>query len=219
MDIWEGALDESRFEILKQIEQGKLSVEEGFRLINQIEETEKTPAGIGIAASEHSWTDEEPIEKARVLKAVEPEPTIKFGHWKIWSWIGFGIFLLLTMVSAVWMIQGWRAHPWGWGFWLSWIPFLIGIGGMALMFNSRWLHIRIRQAKGEKPERIAISIPFPLGLVLWIMKTFPQWVPEKARGVGINEFLDEVNRGISKEQPIYVQVDDEDGEHVEIYIG
>ena len=90
---------------------------------------------------------------------------------------------------------------------------------MALMFNAKWLHIRIRQAPGEKPARIAISIPFPIGLASWILRTFPQLVPEKSRGVDLGEILSELNEGINKDQPLVIQVDDEDGEHVEIFIG
>lgn len=217
-------MNESRLEILKKIEDGILSAEEGLRLISLIESEETSaPSKSNAPVVEPGYQDvnklhsEERFAQPEVVSHGEAAPD--FSNWKIWSWAGFGFFVLLTAVSAVWMIQGWVAHPWGWGFWLSWIPFLIGVAGMATMFNTHWLHIRVRQAHGEKPERIAISMPFPLGLVSWVFKTFPQWMPEKTRGVDIGDILDEMNRGITKDQPIVIQVDDDNGEHVEIYIG
>lgn len=133
--------------------------------------------------------------------------------------MGFGVFTLITAASAVWMVQGWQAHPFGWGFWLEWIPFLIGVAGMALMFNTRWLHIRIRQAPGETPARLAISIPFPFELLSWFSRIFPQWMPERRRGIDLGAILNEMNYEIKKEQPVILQVNNEDGEQVEIYIG
>lgn len=202
-------MSEGRLDILKKIESGELSAEEGFRLISEKEQAKATSLTDAIGP--------ERLTNAEVVS--HPEPPPDFSRWKIWGWTGFGIFLLLTAVSAVWMIQGWVAHPWGWGFWLSWIPFLIGVAGMALMYDTRWLHIRVHQAAGEKPERVAISMPFPLGFVSWLFRTFPQWIPEKAGGIEIADIIDEMNRGISKDDPLVIQVDDEDGEHVDIYIG
>lgn len=209
-------MSECRLEILKKIETGELSAEEGFRLISLIEgETAESVPQSASAAQE--TPPPERLTQAQVVS--HPQPLPDFNRWKIWSWVGFGIFLLLTAASAVWMIQGWTARSWGWGFWLSWIPFLIGVAGMALMFNTRWLHVRVRNDSGEKHERVAVSIPFPLGLVSWLFRTFPQWIPEKAGGANIAEIIDEMNASLSKDEPLVVEVDDEDGEHVEIYIG
>jgi len=208
-------LDASRLEILKKIEQGELSVEEGYRQINQPDRTNRT----SVNSCSYTGKYAQSAERAPEAEVIKPSANREYNRWRIWSWIGFGIFTLLTAVSVCWMVLGWQAQPWGWKFWLSWVPFLIGVGGMALMFNTCWLHIRIRQVEGRKLERIAISIPFPLGLVAWFVRTFPFLVPEKTHGVEIGEILAEMNRGIHKDQPIFIQVDDEDREHVEIFIG
>ncbi len=219
-------MNERRLEILKKIEQGELTVEEGFRLINELEaQAEQHPTETASQAA--AYVTAPPIQPAQAAEGRAPvevvidhksDPLPDFNRWKILAWVGFGVFTLLTVFSTVWMIQGWQAHPWGWGFWLSWIPFLIGVAGMAAMFNSHWLYLRVRQKPGEKPERITISMPLPLGLITWFFNTFGQWLPKEAHGLDIAEVLREVDQGISRDQPLVVQVDDEDGEQVEIYI-
>ncbi len=214
-------MGESRLDILRKIETGELSAEEGLRLIGQLEgEVSDAGAEVGVVAQDAGSEADAPAGgKAVQGEVVLPEPAPDFRRWKTWSWVGFGLFTLLTAVSALWMVQGWQAHPFGWGFWLAWIPFLIGVAGMALMFNTRWLHIRIRQTPGATPERIAISIPFPFELISWFSRTFPQWMPEGRQGINLGEILDEMGHGISREEPIIIQVEDKDGEHVEIFIG
>ncbi len=214
-------MGERRLEILRKIESGELSAEAGLGLISQLEGVNplvESGAG-GIEPGAALGIADAPSESATGSEAAAPRGTPDFGRWKVWTWIGFGIFTLVTAVSAFWMVQGWQAHPFGWGFWLSWIPFLIGIAGMMFMFNSRWLHVRVRHSRGGRQERVAVSVPFPPGFVALLFRTFPQWVPERAGGVDIGEILDEMSRGISKDQPIYIQVDEEDGGQVEIYIG
>lgn len=218
-------MNERRLEILKKIEQGELTVEEGFRQISELEaqaESHPVPhvsqAGFvrQVGAQSASTTDER--GKVEVVVDQKNEPLPDFSRWKVLPWVVFSLFMLLTAFSSVWMIQGWVSHPWGWGFWLSWIPFLIGLAGMALMFNSHWLYVRVRQSPGEKPERITISMPLPIGLALWFFNTFGQWLPKEVHGLDIAEVLKEVDQGLTRDQPLVVQVDDEDGEHVEVYI-
>jgi len=214
-------LSERRLDILRKIESGELSAESGLGMISQLEgasqQAKDGPAGRKPGAG--LGAEDAPTERAAGVEADAPRDMPDFRHWKVWTWIGFGLFTLLTAVSAFWMVQGWRAHPFGWGFWLSWIPFLIGIAGMMIMANSRWVHVRVLHTRGGRRERVAVSVPFLPGLVSWVFRTFPQWTPERAGRVDISEILDEMSRGISKDQPIYIQVDEKDGGQVEIYIG
>ena len=53
------------------------------------------------------------------------------------------------------------------------------------------------------------------------MRVFGQWIP-KTNGASPDDILtalDAVDETVSYENPIYIEVDDEDGERVEIYIG
>src|SRR5574340_354512 len=127
-------MEANRLEILKKIEMGELSVDDGFRLLNQMEADQ--------AAEVQEPAAEAPPEPAAasepLVGEVEEATMPEFPRYRVWIWVMFGFFVLLTGISAWWMVSAWQRHPFGWGFWLSWIPFLLGVLGMATSFNARW---------------------------------------------------------------------------------
>ncbi len=213
-------MSEERLELLRKIEQGELSPEEGLRLINALE---------GGAASlpqilEVTSDSEEPTERVKEVDVIETTSEKStppdYRHWRRFSWIIFGVMVLLTGLSAVWMVLGWLSRPWGWGFWLAWLPFVIGVVGMWLSYNSPWIHVRIRQRKGAKPERVSLSFPLPVHAVVWFLRTFGRWMPPKVKEQNLADMLNELMKNLSGNEPIHIQVnDEEDGEEVEIFIG
>jgi len=131
-------MEANRLEILKKIESGELSVDEGFRQLNQVEGDQAAEAPP--AAAE---VNEPPLEQPSA-SANASEPLVgeidqtampEFGRYRVWTWVMFGFFVFLTGISAWWMVSAWQRHPFGWGFWLSWIPFFIGVLGMATSFK------------------------------------------------------------------------------------
>ena len=140
---------------------------------------------------------------------------------KRWWVFPFAIGLVITTLGALWMFAGYSRSGFGWGFWLSWIPFIIGIFVLSLSFQSSrsvWLHVRIKQKRGESPPRISISLPLPLSLTQWLINTFGHKIPglDDLPLGDISELLDR----ISPEEPFYVHVNDKDnGEMVEVFIG
>jgi hypothetical protein len=108
--------------------------------------------------------------------------------------------------------------------WQRWwmIPFWIGVViTIVLAWQSQkghWIHLRIRQKPGEKPGMIVISLPLPIGLAAWFIRTFGQFIPG-LKDKHIDELLDAVRDSVSMDTPLYVNVDDKDGEHVEVFIG
>lgn len=214
-------MEMQRLEILQKIESGELSVEEGFHLLNELEVTE---AG-GTQAADAGYA--QPIagkilESNPSNESMDPEAGKSdlpdFKRFRKWSWVFFGVFLLLTAVSAWWMFSAWQNHPFGIGFWLTWIPFSIGVLGMATSFNARWLHLRVRDKKEGEWKTIRISLPMPLGIVSSVLRAKPGWLPAKMRDQHIGETLHVFHQSISHDQPFYIEVDEED-EHVEIFIG
>lgn len=206
----------NRLDVLQKIERGELSPEEGLAQINAIDAGADQPAPA--ATAEEAMPAAEIITPARPSGSSTPIDRPDFSRFRFISWILFGVFLILTVLSASWMIQGWQAHPFGWGFWLSWIPFAIGILGMATSLNARWLHLRVTENEDGRQKNIRISMPLPLGIASWVLRANPGWLPQEMRGKNIAESLDEINKGITRDQPFYLEVD-EDDEHVEIYIG
>ena len=139
---------------------------------------------------------------------------------KRWWILPFGIGLLITILGAIWMYSGYLANGFGWGFWLAWIPFLLGIGIIALSYQtsrSVWLHVRIKQKPGETPQRISISLPMPIKLTRWFFSAFGNKIPG-LKDQPIDNYA-EILETLSPEEPFYVHVDEDDGEEVEVFIG
>ncbi len=214
-------MEMNRLEILQKIESGELSVEEGFRLLNELdgaqaEGTQAAYAGFAQPIAGEIVNNAPSNESAGHNAPDFTAPDFK--GFRKWSWVLFGVFLLLTAVSAWWMYSAWQNHPFGIGFWLTWIPFGIGVLGMATSFNARWLHLRVREKKEGEWKTIRISFPLPLGIASSVLRAKPGWLPAEMREKNIGETLREIDRSISHDQPFYIEVDEED-EHVEIFIG
>jgi len=201
------------------VEQGQLTAEEGLRLMN--------------AMSRDRNLDQERIHQkeadalALTLGEALDEPTPRISEEELhrmkrlkrWWILPFGIGLLMTTLGAIWMYSGYTAKGFGLGFWLAWIPFILGIFIIAVSFqtsHSVWLHVRVHQKSGEIPRRIAISLPMPVSLTRWFLGSFGNRIP------GLKdqplENYTEILENLSPEEPFYVHVD-EDGEEVEVFIG
>jgi len=213
-------MDQAERKILDMIEQGALTAEEGLRLID----------AMNVSNSEDDDLYNLSLEEVTVIAddILEPsEPRIsaeeleRMKQLKRWWVFPFAIGLVITTLGALWMFAGYSRTGFSWGFWLSWIPFIIGIFVLALSFQSSrsvWLHVRIKQKRGESPPRISISLPLPLSLTLWLINTFGHKIPglDDLPLGDISELLDR----ISPEEPFYVHVNDKDnGEMVEVFIG
>jgi len=203
--------DESKLEILKKVEDGTLTVEEGSDLLGILDLAAAKPAQPEIIR-ERLEEEPETVEAPKVS-----------GCWKAaWSMILL-CGAVLTGFSAFWVYQGYQNKGFGWGFWLSWIPLVLGvlimIGGWILL-ESPWLHVRIHSKEEGKNVNIVLSMPIPFGLARWVFKTFGSSMPEEVRNKGIPEMLDEIETTLKKGEPFHVKVDDdEDGSKVEVYMG
>jgi hypothetical protein len=137
--------------------------------------------------------------------------------WQIPLWVGVGI----TILSGALMYLAWQSKGIGLLFACTWFPFFLGVAVMALAWSTRnlpWLHVRIQQKPGERPGHIAISLPLPLGLIAWGLRTFKHKIPNTGN-VNLEEMIQAL-KNVSPDAPLSVDVDEgEDGERVQIYIG
>jgi len=138
--------------------------------------------------------------------------------WVIPLWIGAGV----TVLGGVLMY--WAMQASGMGFWFvcASLFFALGVIILALAVQTRtspWLHLRVQQAPGERPERIAFSFPILVRPTAWFLRTFGRFIPQLDR-TSLDEVILAIGETTNADNPIYIQVDDdEDGEKVEIYIG
>lgn len=203
--------DQSRFEILKRVEDGTLTAEEGSDLIGILERGREAASEAEVLEPPKPFDNEDVSEPPRVS-----------GWWKaLWSLILVG-GAVLTGFSALWAYRGYERAGLGWGFWLSWIPFAIGVllmifGGILL--DSPWMHLKIFTSDAGKPQKINIAIPVPLRLISWGIRTFGRHMPADLKEKGLEEMLGEVEEALRRGEPFQVEVDDkEDGDQVYITI-
>lgn len=140
--------------------------------------------------------------------------------WMIPLWIGVGI----VAIAGLFML--WAYQSAGFGFWFFCSGTFLAMGILVLVLaaqsrTARWLHLRVKQRPGQTPRNIAISLPIPLRFARWIMRIFGGFIPNMggASASDILMALDALEQSATPENPVYIQVDEEDGEHVEIFIG
>ncbi len=225
-------LSERRLEILRKVESGSLSIEEGSRLLEDVE------MGLPPAPAEPLSAAPEPVLPAPEVEIipppappqVDPLPQLtdleqsRFNFWQKWWLLPFGIGVILTLLGAYWMYLGYLSAGLGWGFWLSWIPFGVGVLITAVAARSRtarWLHVRVHAAGGKdgRSHNINISLPLPISFAAWVLRTFGRWMPENFNKQHMDEVLSMLDQALTKEAPLHVMVNEEDGDQVEVFIG
>lgn len=239
--------ENERARILQMIEDGLISVDEGIELIKALDgrvsaKLENQPAQVdefalfsarfeagGVplepkAVSDSSYSQEAAAEEHSPQPKECPEsetPQPNFAKWRGWWWIPMWVGVGITVISAGLMYLAWQKSGLGFWFACTWFPFALGILVMALSWASRtarWLHVRIHQKPGESPQHIAISLPLPIRLTAWFVRTFRDRIP----GLEFSG-LDEVILALqhtNPDAPFYVEVNEgENGERVEVYIG
>ena len=203
---------EERQQILKMVEDGKITAEEAIRLLNAIEQD---------AADDDADVFE---TEASPNSAYEPDENLGAiadrvrSFWRIPLWIGVGFVVL----GGLWMLWSMRASGFGFWFYCAWLPFLLGVFVVTTAAGSRsshWIFVNVKQAPGVIPQRITFGMPLPLRFSAWGLRTFGRWMPDMD-AEGIARILDEMAEAPTGEAAVIVDVhDDEDGEHVQVFVG
>jgi hypothetical protein len=203
---------DERIQVLRMIEQGDISPEEGALLLQALE------GKLAISAVEPVEPSPEINSPSLDHQPIEPEAQ----HWKSWwlfpLWFGVGITIIGALLAYTALVST------GMGFWFycAWLPFIIGLGIIILAWysrTSRWLHIRIWNKKDRKHNAISLSFPLPLGIAAWFLRNFGHWIPQ-LRGTQVDELILALQESATPDTPFIVQVDDDNGsEHIEVFIG
>jgi hypothetical protein len=219
---------EERLQILEMIQSGVISASEGARLLRALDDDGGFDGDFDSVATEGEKAGTSPFpsgadyQEATESDRVNFEPEI--AKWKrLWMiplWIGVGI----TVVGALLMFWAYQASGFSFWFGCAWLPFLLGMGVIALAWGSRtarWLHLRVEQEPGEWPQTIAFSFPLPLRFASWVLRTFGSFIPDlRERGVDVSAVIQALEKTTGPETPFYVEVNEgENKEKVQIYIG
>lgn len=217
--------DERRAEVLKKLEEGNIDVEEAIRKlleggeepsqekalppVDVLSQLEKGAIDVDQAIQRLSGEGERPTN----VESVAPQVPRR---WRAWWLVPFSIGIGLTVAGAgVATVGGW--------WWLCAGPLLLlGIPLFTLAAatsSSPWVHVRVDTGQESWPRRIAISLPIPLRLTAWILRTFGSNI-KGLDETGFDELLLALDEGVLSESPIYVEVyEGESGEKVEVYLG
>ncbi len=245
-------LRDRRLEIFKQVQDGRITLDEASRLLAELEQdhgnqpddpapTLPPLSAAGILPPGPAGGERVPIETGGPALASnagfnsdptgeQPEPPIEpvevispRMHSPVWGGWWLLVFipgLLLIIAAANWMYEGFMAARLGWGFWLSFIPFILGVGLVWLGWEirlARWLSIYIRQRPGARPQEIMLSIPLPTGVLKWAMRQVSRHVPQ-LRGTGVGDFMNEIDQAVAGDSPLQISVGDRNGGQVEIWM-
>jgi hypothetical protein len=203
-----------RSQILKMIEEGKITPEEGLRLMQVLDEDPQEDS------EEESAETTSPIEDERPAPEQDPEisKTVEKARslWMIPLWVG----VIITTFGS-WVMYK-NVHPTaisGWFYCLGFPIFILGVLIIVLGWSSksaRWLFVSVKQKPGDFPKRILIGFPLPLALTSWFLRNFGH----KIQGLG-KVPVDQIFAAIQQtSDPLVVNVDEgEDGEKVQVFIG
>jgi len=214
--------DQERAQVLKMIEDGKISPEEGLKLLQTLEQNPADEEFKSAAPQPEAAPAPEVIVPG---PAPEPDPDVQRVADKgrrLW-FIPLTIGILLTVLGG--FIMYWNIHPTGFSAWtycLGLPVLLLGVLITALGAASRtarWLFLHVEQKPGERPQRIVFGFPLPLHFTAWAIRTFGGSIPELKK-TSADEILVALEQSTSSNAPLVVNVDEgEDGEKVQVYIG
>lgn len=142
--------------------------------------------------------------------------------WKRWWMVPVWIGVAITVFGGLFMYLAMESSGLGFWFVCASVPFTLGLLVIVLAWGSRnapWLHLRVQQPPGERPEKIAFSLPLPVRPAVWFLRTFSRWIPD-LKEQAWDEVILAIGDKTSPDNPLYIIVDEEEtGEKVEIYIG
>jgi hypothetical protein len=208
---------EERRKILQMVQDGRISAEQAATLMRALDadsepeqaEIELLETGTGPSAG-HERTDPPGFEeiKARARRfAMIP------------LWIGVAI----TVLSAWGMYLAQRGAGLNFWFFFWVIPLFVGV--LLIAFGaggqgSRWLYVHVdRRQAHDGPRNITLGFPLPLGLAAWFLRNFGHTL-RGMKNTNVDEIIQVLDATEKSGAPLIINADDnEDGEHVQVYIG
>ena len=206
---------EERRKILQMVQDGKISAEQAASLMRALD-----------ADADTSEADVEVIEPGASFggdSSDAPEFEAIKARARRFAMIPLWIGVALTVLSA-WAIYSVQQSA-GMNFWFFFlmIPLLIGVLFIALGASgqsSRWLYVNVdRRNAHDGPRNITLGFPLPLGLTAWFLRTFGQNM-RGMKNTNVDEIIQLLDATGKSGAPLIINANDnEDGEHVQVYIG
>jgi hypothetical protein len=221
---------EERQQVLRMIAEGKITPEEGSRLLaalsgnptvtdmpsaapDPVPEGATTPQAEPAEPQQQAYTPEQEV--------VSPPPPIDTHipdtrhWWQVPFWIGTALLIAGAFTLAGALSSGAICLVI-----LCGLPLLM-IGILAVIVawfarNGPWVHIRVKH-KHPGDRDINLSVPLDLGVMT--VRVAEPFVPQM-KNTGVDDVIVSLKDNVKKDQPLIIDVnDDEDGEHVQVIVG
>lgn len=206
-----------RLQVLEMIESGAITPAQGLELLRALSgEAGAEPPSQAVGQEELN-TAKGPTETAGSTGDLVPSR-----RWEGVGQVALGLGVTLLVLGAYFLYRTTVNPVSGIWFLCAWVPFLGGLGLTLLAWygrSARWIHVRIHQKRGETPARIAFSLPVPLRLSAWALRTFGGWIPA-LNETGLDELIQALETEVGPEPVMLVDIQEgEDGEQVQVYLG
>jgi hypothetical protein len=206
---------EERKKILQMVEEGRISAQQAANLMSALDadtdpvqaemEVLQTESGSGFEGGEAPEFEE---VKARARR---------FAMVPLW----IGVFLAVMSAWGIYSIQ----QSAGMNFWFLclMVPLLLGVLLIALGAGgqgSKWLYVNVdRRQAHDWPQNITLGFPLPLGLTAWFLRNFGHNI-RGMKNTNVDEIIQILDATGTSDAPLIINANDnEDGEHVQVYIG
>jgi hypothetical protein len=193
-------MEEERLKILNMVESGEIDTEQATQLLAALEGAH----------------DPQPSFPGTLASDARHAPGRKWSDFWIYPLMAGGGMLVFGALAAAWLSSAGLALP---SCVCGWFPMLMGFLIMLLAWwsrSARWLHLRISE---EGKRRIAFSFPLPLSLAAWVLRLAQPFVPQLAE-TGVDDLLIALRDAEIDDEALFIDVqDEENGEHVQVYIG
>jgi hypothetical protein len=199
-------MDEAYFKILRMIESGTISAEEGEMLLDALK------AGPEPESESTNGTFTRPRTVAEESEHLASGPPA----WAQRAWI-YPLAVGVVLVGLVGMLTALLV---GGGLYLGWLactlPLMV-FGSLVIALawwsqSARWVHVRVH----NQESRFKFSLPIPLRPIAWLARLARPWVPQM-RDYPVDELILGL-ADMDEEDILAVEVND-DGEEVQVYLG
>jgi len=198
-------MDDEQRRILQMVQEGAITPDEAARLLDALVEEALPAAGDGSPAPA-------PAPARAPDDVIAPGPAPRFRrYWEVPFAVGLILLGLagvcVSSVSGVLLLCGWSAFV---------VAAIIALAGWWSR-SAAWVHVRIRESDGD---RLSFSLPLPMGLAGWGLGLAQRYVDDDTRAnLDVAAGLLDMFRAADSYEPMTVEIDEEDGDHILVHIG
>ena len=164
--------DENKLEILKKVENGTLSIEEGADLLTILDRAQEKQSAaentVSVSSSNANPLPKTPFYVPAFWKAI----------WGVFLWLGIAGMAL----SGLWLFSSYNKTGMGWGFWFALFFLLLSVVIVFLgwrLLDGHWMLLKVHSL--DENKKVFIYVPLPLQFAIWVFHTFGSYMPARVQ--------------------------------------